>query len=114
MNTTFFYILALVSKFEILFIKGSSGTAPPPGSTTAPPPTEGCGSPSWATDKWCDDENNNAECNYDGGACCFNEANGWDTYCTVWSFLLFLYIYILHTIYLDHIIFQYIYRIASA
>merc|ERR1712008_598668 len=61
---------------------GSSGTAPPPGSTTAPPPTDGCGSPSWATDQWCDDENNNAECNYDGGACCFNEANGWDTYCT--------------------------------
>merc|ERR1711956_17065 len=61
---------------------GSRGTAPPPGSTTAPPPTEGCGSPSWATDKWCDDENNNAECNWDGGACCLNDYSGWDTYCT--------------------------------
>ena len=43
----------------------------------------GCGSPHWATDMWCDDENNNAECNWDGGACCFNEAPGWDNYCTV-------------------------------
>merc|ERR1712051_570902 len=55
-------------------------TAPPP--TTAAPPTDGCGSPSWANDMWCDDENNNADCNWDGGACCFNDAQGWDTYCT--------------------------------
>ena len=43
----------------------------------------GCGSPHWATDMWCDDENNNAECNWDGGACCFNDHTGWDNYCTV-------------------------------
>ena len=47
------------------------------------PPKDGCGSPQWANDKWCDDENNNADCNYDGGACCNNEAQGWDDYCTV-------------------------------
>merc|ERR1712173_534766 len=58
---------------------GSSGT---PGTTTAPPPTDGCGSPQWATDQWCDDENNNADCNWDGGACCDNDFSGWDTYCT--------------------------------
>jgi len=54
--------------------------APPP-TTAAPPPPTGCGTPSWANDKWCDDENNNADCNWDGGACCFNEAQGWDDYC---------------------------------
>merc|ERR1739844_672269 len=59
-----------------------SGTGPtnPPGTTSAPP--TGCGSPQWATDEWCDDENNNADCNYDGGACCSNTFGGWDTYCT--------------------------------
>merc|ERR1711971_825142 len=57
---------------------GSSGT--PPGPTTAAPPTDGCGSPQWANDQWCDDENNNADCNWDGGACCNNSFGGWDTY----------------------------------
>merc|ERR1711997_41052 len=60
---------------------GSPTTTEAPVSTTDVP-TEGCGSPSWATDQWCDDENNNAECNYDGGACCNNTFGGWDTYCT--------------------------------
>merc|ERR1712083_96162 len=71
----------------------SGGTPSPPGPTTVPPPTtaappstaappkDGCGSPQWANDMWCDDENNNADCNFDGGACCFNEAQGWDNYC---------------------------------
>ena len=52
------------------------GTAPPP---TAPPPTEpptGCGSPQYNDDSWCDDENNNAGCDYDGGACCNNNYPG--------------------------------------
>jgi len=68
-----------------------SGTGPtnPPGTTSAPTPSpttasppSGCGSPQWATDEWCDDENNNADCNYDGGACCSNTFGGWDSYCT--------------------------------
>merc|ERR1712051_869554 len=64
-----------------------SGTGPtnPPGTTSAPTtasPPSGCGSPQWATDEWCDDENNNADCNYDGGACCSNTFGGWDNYCT--------------------------------
>ena len=42
-----------------------------------------CGSPQWAIDKWCDDENNNAGCNFDGGACCNNDHIGWNTYCQV-------------------------------
>ena len=40
-----------------------------------------CGSPKWATDKWCDDENNNVGCNWDGGACCNNNFINWDLYC---------------------------------
>ena len=49
---------------------------------TPAPPTSGCGYPEMATDNLCDDENNNAECNYDGGACCGNDMNGWDDFCT--------------------------------
>ena len=61
-------------------LQGSDGTAPPP-TTAAPPPT-GCGSPQWAEDKWCDDENNNADCNWDGGACCNNGFSDWNNYCS--------------------------------
>merc|ERR1719464_1841262 len=56
--------------------------APTPTNTTAAPPNDGCGSPGWANDVWCDDENNNAACNWDGGDCCFNDYQGYDSYCT--------------------------------
>ena len=29
-----------------------------------------CGKPHWKGDKICDDENNNAGCDFDGGDCC--------------------------------------------
>ena len=45
-------------------------------TATPQPPIDGCGSPEYANDKWCDDENNNAGCNYDDGACCNNYAAG--------------------------------------
>ena len=32
--------------------------------------TTTCGFPNWATDSLCDDKNNNAGCDWDGGACC--------------------------------------------
>merc|ERR1711973_53303 len=57
-----------------------TGPTSPPATTTALPPTSGCGSPQWANDQWCDDENNNAECNWDGGACCGDNVN--TQYCT--------------------------------
>merc|ERR1711963_861782 len=57
-----------------------SGDGPTAGPTTAAPPTNGCGSPQWATDQWCDDENNNADCDWDGGACCGDNVN--TQYCT--------------------------------
>merc|ERR1711981_671476 len=34
------------------------------------PPVEPCGSPNWKGDGRCDDQNNNAGCEYDGGDCC--------------------------------------------
>merc|ERR1712048_254120 len=37
-----------------------------------------CGKPAWKGDKTCDDDNNNAGCNWDGGDCC--GANNYD-YC---------------------------------
>merc|ERR1711981_1467107 len=40
---------------------GSCGGSPPPSS---------CKYPNWKGDKWCDDENNNAGCEWDGGDCC--------------------------------------------
>ena len=39
-----------------------------------------CGSPNWIGDNFCDDENNNANCNYDGGDCCMTNVN--TTFCT--------------------------------
>ena len=63
--------------------QGSSGTTSGPTTPTTTTKLSGCGSPQWANDKWCDDENNNVDCNWDGGACCNNNANGWDEYCKV-------------------------------
>merc|ERR1712142_1254520 len=34
------------------------------------PPLSTCSRRDWIGDVFCDDENNNPECNYDGGACC--------------------------------------------
>ena len=77
------------------------GTAPPPSPTEAPTeaptngPTEGpttpapteCAAmaetPSWYQDRFCDDEFNTPECNYDGGDCCVHKIDNWDAYCNV-------------------------------
>merc|ERR1719510_2033942 len=40
---------------------GSCGGSPPPSS---------CKYPNWKGDNYCDDENNNAGCEWDGGDCC--------------------------------------------
>ena len=37
----------------------------------------------WIGDNYCDDENNNAACQFDGGDCCNNSMSNWDWYCTV-------------------------------
>merc|ERR1711953_452091 len=60
-------------------MEGGSGSPPappgPPPPTTAAPPSTGCGSPQWQGDNFCDDENNNAECAFDGGDCCGDDVN---------------------------------------
>ena len=45
-------------------------------TTTAP----ACQKPHWKGDGWCDDMNNVASCDYDGGDCCGNNVK--TTYCT--------------------------------
>ena len=44
--------------------------------------TTGCNSdvPFYIEDLYCDDENNNEECNFDGGDCCLDNINA--NYCT--------------------------------
>ena len=41
------------------------------------------GVPHYVGDNYCDDENNNALCGFDGGDCCQGDAakDGWDRYC---------------------------------
>ena len=43
---------------------------------------QGCGLPKYANDKYCDDQNNNAGCNWDGGACCNNNFISWNLFCS--------------------------------
>ena len=59
--------------------QGSCDSLPPPASTTTPKPTA-CGSPHWFNDGYCDDENNNEECGWDGKDCCGIDVD--TTYCT--------------------------------
>ena len=60
------------------FLQGPEG---PTATTTNIPPTDSCGSPGYAEDESCDDENNNAGCNWDDGACCDNDYLWWDYWC---------------------------------
>ena len=41
----------------------------------------GCSYPSWHADGYCDDENNNEACFFDGGDCCGSNVD--TQYCTV-------------------------------
>jgi len=50
-------------------------------TTTTSSSTDGCGSPEYATDSWCDDGNNNDGCNWDDGACCGDNVD--KEYCTL-------------------------------
>ena len=57
-------------------------TGPPgPPGPTGPPGL--CGSPHFFQDGYCDDNNNNPGCNFDGGDCCPPYGHGsWDQYCS--------------------------------
>ena len=41
-----------------------------------------CWYPAYFADTYCDDDNNNVECNYDGGDCCNNDKDGWNNFCS--------------------------------
>merc|ERR1712008_388830 len=56
---------------------GNAGTTAAP--TAAPLVCNGV--KSWIGDKFCDNENNNAACQWDGGDCCNNSYGFWDWYC---------------------------------
>ena len=58
----------------------SPPTTEPPMETTGMP-IDNCAVPHWFGDGYCDDENNNEDCGFDGGDCCDNEMDGWDNYC---------------------------------
>ena len=53
-------------------------------TTTTVAPMSPCGSPDYVGDGQCDDDNNNADCGYDGGDCCPGDTppSGWNNYCT--------------------------------
>merc|ERR1711962_1649639 len=54
---------------------------PTGGPTDGPPEPTGCVD-QWIGDSFCDDDNNNFECDFDGGDCCPEEpSDGWDNYC---------------------------------
>merc|ERR1712141_196418 len=38
--------------------------------------------PTWYQDRFCDDEFNTPECNYDGGDCCVQRVENWHDFCT--------------------------------
>jgi len=67
---------------------GDNGTAGPPAPnpptqgppTEAPPPSDCIDQ--WIEDGYCDDENNNAACQFDGGDCCANTMENWNMYCS--------------------------------
>jgi len=48
-----------------------------------PTTTSACGNLWWKGDGWCDDVNNFAACDWDGGDCCHNCGNDWNVYCQI-------------------------------
>ena len=67
------YIFFQKLHFKVYF-QGSCGNLPP-APPPPPPPSDACGSPQWFGDNYCDDENNNEECGWDGGDCCGDNVN---------------------------------------
>lgn len=59
---------------------GSFTTTTTTTTTTTPKPDCYDG---WIGDGWCDDKNNNAPCQFDGGDCCNNPNPMWNAFCTV-------------------------------
>ena len=78
--------IALKKKFQANFLSFDlpSGVADSSvGGIFPNPRSGGCAETAWVSDAYCDDGNNNADCNFDGGDCCNNDAPNWDAYCTI-------------------------------
>ena len=59
--------------------QSTMGTSTTQSTTTAP---SACDYPDWQDDGFCDDENNNSNCEYDGGDCCGDNVDtSWCTQC---------------------------------
>jgi len=63
--------------------EGPTSDAPTTGTTTDGSIADDCVT-EWIGDDYCDDGNNNEECQWDGGDCCQGEdaPDGWDIYCS--------------------------------
>merc|ERR1719433_1837532 len=64
------------SNYDCCYNPSPSG---PPSEPKPEPCRETCGSPSYKGDNYCEDNNNNCGCEYDGGDCCGPKVN--KTYC---------------------------------
>ena len=65
-------------RFLLTYNTTPTTTATTTAITSASPTTTaaGCsGTAAWIADGYCDDDNNNMECSYDGGDCCGPNAN---------------------------------------
>ena len=64
---------------------GTTATTEAPAPvTTTEAPEECSGVVAWINDAFCDDENNNAACDFDGGDCCLPRRHRfWFWYCQV-------------------------------
>ena len=73
-----------MNKMDFIFVCIQGPNPSPSPSTPAPstPAPGNCGKPQYNNDDYCDDDNNNAGCNFDGGACCGNLVKkDWCTEC---------------------------------
>ena len=70
---------AVNQRFDIHYLPSPTTTTQLPTTTTTTQPL-GCGFPYWKGDNWCDDENNNEGCDWDGGDCCGDQVKTY--YCT--------------------------------
>ena len=59
---------------------GGDATTAAPTEAPTEPPADACGSPQWFGDNYCDDDNNNEECGWDGDDCCGADVD--TTYCS--------------------------------
>ena len=64
------------------FNSGSDSSTTSASTETTSDSTDGCEYPDWISDNYCDDANNNEDCEWDGGDCCGSNVNtAWCSAC---------------------------------